>query len=66
MAPATTTQASSDSSVNNNPRKRQAKNLTAVDVINKIDKLLKTLSEADRRRVLAFVNESEAKVSAEE
>jgi hypothetical protein len=38
--------------------KREVKPLTAIDAISKIEKILVQLSPTDRKRVLAFVNES--------
>lgn len=56
----TQTQAQNNSSTNGNgeKRKRDPKPVTAIDAISKIGKILDQLSPNDRKRVLAFVNES--------
>lgn len=43
----------------NDSSKRETKVLTAIEAITKITKVLDQLSPLDRKRVLAFVNESE-------
>lgn len=42
----------------NGASKREAKAPTAIEAITKITKILDQLSPTDRKRVLAFVNES--------
>lgn len=44
----------------NGKGKREAKVPTAIEAISKISKILDQLSPADRKRVLAFVNDSNA------
>ena len=53
----TTTTDSSTTNGNGNG-KREAKAPTAIEAITKITKILDQLSTPDRKRVLAFVNES--------
>lgn len=55
MTQATTT---TNSSTTNGNVTREAKVLTAIEAITKITKILDQLSPVDRKRVLAFVNES--------
>ena len=57
MAQTTTTP---DSSTTNGNGKREAKAPTAIEAITKITKILDQLTTPDRKRVLAFVNESNA------
>ena len=57
MAPTTTTP---DSSMTNGNGKRETKAPTAIEAITKITKILDQLTTPDRKRVLAFVNESNA------
>jgi hypothetical protein len=59
MAQATTTTNSAESPTNTNG-KRDRSAPTAIEAITKIGKILDQLSPADRKRVLAFVNESNA------
>ena len=60
MAQAQTTPTTTNASTaNGNGRApREPKVLTAIDAISRIGKLLEQLSPSDRKRVLAFVNES--------
>ena len=64
MAPATTIPDSStihgngNGNGNVNVSKREAKGTTAIEAITKITKVLDQLTPSDRKRVLAFVNES--------
>jgi hypothetical protein len=63
MAQAHTQQATTNTQVTNNGNsntstKREAKPPTAIEAITKISKILDQLSPSDRKRVLAFVNES--------
>jgi len=53
MAQTTTTTEST-----NGDGKREAKAPTAIEAITKISKILDQLTPTDRKRVLAFVNES--------
>jgi hypothetical protein len=59
MAQTQATTTTPDSSTNGNS-KREAKVPTALEAITKITKILDQLTPADRKRVLAFVNESNA------
>jgi hypothetical protein len=60
-APSTNTTTATTTTSNGNgtgKATREAKPLTAIDAISKITKILDQLSTPDRKRVLAFVNES--------
>ena len=58
MAQAQTTPTTTNASTGNGRAPREPKVLTAIDAISRIGKLLEQLSPSDRKRVLAFVNES--------
>ncbi len=58
QAQTTATTTNADTTNGNGKGKREAKPLTAIDAISKISKILDQLSPTDRKRVLAFVNES--------
>jgi len=53
---ATSTTGSTDG--NGDSKQREAKIVTPIEAITKITKILDQLSQTDRKRVLAFVNES--------
>jgi len=55
MAQAQTNQSTQTPATNG---KREPKALTPIDAISRIEKILVQLSPSDRKRVLAFVNES--------
>jgi hypothetical protein len=57
MAQATTT-ATTTTTSSPDGNGKQAKVTTAIEAITKISKILDQLSPTDRKRVLAFVNES--------
>jgi hypothetical protein len=58
QAQTNTTTTNADTTNGNGKGKREAKPLTAIDAISKISKILDQLAPTDRKRVLAFVNES--------
>ncbi len=58
QAPATTTSTTASSTNGNGTAKREVKVLTPIDAVTRISKILNQLSPTDRKRVLAFVNES--------
>ena len=60
MPPATQQQnnQNNNTTTNGNGAARQPKVPTAIEAISKISKILEQLTPADRKRVLAFVNES--------
>lgn len=58
QAQTTTTTTTGPSTNGNGDGKREAKVPTAIEAITKVSKILDQLTPADRKRVLAFVNES--------
>ena len=60
MAQAQATATNTQAATTTNGSKREAKVPTAIEAITKITKILDQLSPTDRKRVLAFVNESNA------
>ncbi len=58
QATTTTTNAGPSNNGAGNGTSKQAKVPTAIEAISKITKILDQLSPTDRKRVLAFVNES--------
>lgn len=60
QATTTTTTATDTNGNGNGKAKREPKEIGAIDALSKIKKILDQLSDGDKKRVLAFLNEPSA------